>query len=347
MIKSNGRKFSTQRDVAKHAGVSVITVSRALNPLCANLLNNQTRQQVQRIARRLNYTPNIMARRLKCRKTNALSLILPPSVFRKTKYGDFSAHSSILFWELMEGILSEARKLNYEVILEPLFDPANPDSLINRIGYPTSDGALFLGLAELDLLMKAVSKNGIPYVLVGTFPQGDDAMPEVTVDTQKGFYEAVRYLIGAGHKTIGFMTYYDQLMHSWLRGRYLGYRDALLEAGLFDEKLIFHIHNRRELRRWVSQHAVSLPFTAVACCSDALADPLIEELSYTHVAIPGDLAVVGCDNNPMMDRLSTVALPRGESGREAVRLLINIIEKRESAVGKRVLPASFIKRGTC
>ncbi|MBN1675023.1 MAG: LacI family DNA-binding transcriptional regulator [Kiritimatiellae bacterium] len=338
------------REIARQAGVSISTVSRALDPMKADLLSGRTVRKIQGIAGKLNFASNLNARRLKRGRTDTITVVLPLSVFEPTRYVDFSGATQVLLWQMMEGILKEARHWHHDIKLEPLFDPTAPADMMERVGYPFCDAVLFLGGYQHDRLIARVREKGLPFAVLSTHVLRQTDVPEISSDVRKGVSDAVKHLLAAGHTRVAFVGPEGSAASPNLGARLAAYRDTLAEAGCFREEAVMELADAPALQAWLDALPRPLPFTAAFCANDAMAWRLLQELAYRRVRVPEDMAIIGFDDNPNYrlgpKRLSTVRVPRRELGREAVRVLVQTMESKEPFRGKRVLPTEFIARDT-
>ena len=136
------------KDIAKAGGVSTITVSRALDPMRSHTIGAATRDRLRKLAEEMNYSSNLAARRFKRGRSETISVVIPQSIFRKPDSIDFSAHGSVLFWEIIEGIIKTAKYWKYDIKLEPFMKSDQPDILLDNICSSHADGVIFIGVYE-------------------------------------------------------------------------------------------------------------------------------------------------------------------------------------------------------
>jgi DNA-binding LacI/PurR family transcriptional regulator len=347
MIKK--KTLTTVREIAEKAGVSVSTVSRALDPNRRNLTNINTRKKIEKVVSQSGFSFNLVARRFKRQKSEALTLVLPHGFFRKSSYADFAAHDGILLWEIIEGVIKEAKMWRYDVKIEPLFDSAEHMDIIGSIGFPHSDGALLFGSFGMSGLIGQIRRKKIPFLVLDTQPSRDYSIPEVAVDAGCGVREALEALTRSGHRDIAYLSG-GSLENARHKERFNCFRTIMEEAGTFKDKLVFWANRSRDITGLLDNCGARPPFSAVLCSNDTIAAILIEKLEERGFKTPGDISVAGYNDNPVFNEgekaLSTVRIPRRELGTEAVRTLIGIIESNLVFEGKKLLPASFVQRKT-
>lgn len=333
--------------IAKKAGVSVITVSRALDARRSGMLKESTREKILAFAKEFHYMSNISARRFKTGKTETFSFVMPRNAFENPLYLDFSAYSGSITWQLIEGIIKEARKWNYDIKIEPLFDPEKPDDIISRLGYPYSDGVILCGIWELENIEKKIKDKDIPYITVAAGPSDRTDIPEVAADYSSGVSEALDFLIGQNKRDIALFLVNDSLKVDG--SLFPALRSQMIARGCFRKELVYAVPDELKLCSVIDRFPQKLPFAAAFCSNDTMALMLIKEFHKRNIECPKDISVIGFDDNPVyQDKgLSTIAVPRKELGAECVDILVRFIEERKKFSGRKLLPTHFIKRKTC
>lgn len=342
------KTLSTIKDIADKAGVSVSTVSRALDPRRKNFINVKTKEKILKIVGKSDFSLNVVARRFKRQKSDAITLILPQNSFRKPSNADFGAKDGFLFWILMEGILKEAKLWRFDVKLEPLFDPESLNEIIESITFPNSDGALLFGSFEMDELIQKIKAKNVPFLVLDTSPSPNYTIPEIAVDIKCGMRDALFSLFKGGHRDIAYIG--TAFAKQRFMDRFNSFRSFLEEAGIYKKQLVYDVNNARDISRILNNFNGHYPFSAIMCSNDTMASVLIEKLEDKGIKVPKDISVIGYNDSPIYSEgkkaLSTVHIPRKELGAEAVRTLIEIIENRTVFEGKKLIPSSFVQRKT-
>ncbi len=181
----------TIRDVAKHAGVGVGTVSRVLND--SEMVREQTRVKVKAAIAALNFSPSPVARHLSGGKTMAIGVIVP-----------FFTNPSVV--KRLQGIVSVLAGSEYDLVLFDVEDTENRDVLLtNILRRKMVDGLLILSLRPTDSDMEQFLEAGVPGVIVdASHPQ----LNSVFVDNVAGGRLATQHLIDLGHEKIGYISDY-------------------------------------------------------------------------------------------------------------------------------------------
>lgn len=333
------KKKVTIYDVASEAGVSFKTVSRVLNGESARA---STRERVLAAVNKLGYKPDIAARRLAGKKSYTIVFI----------YGDVISSYIV---DLQLGLLDSCGIGNYELIMHPC--PGNSRSIADNIrqliAQCSIDGVVLTPpLCDNLGLIRQLERNGLQYVLVS--PKDHDKGLQVYFDERSAAYDMTAYLIGFGHRRIGFIQ--GDPAHSSSYARYTGYKEALKEAAIaFDRNLVvkgkFGFDSgckgaKKLLRR-------SGPPTAIFASDDDTAVGVIHYAHEVGLRMPEQLSVVGFDDVPIAryiwPTLTTVRQPIRAIGEKAGQLLIESLGKQgESAHSKAtILEYEIIERGSC
>ncbi len=326
----------TIRDVAKHAGVGVGTVSRVLNE--SQSVSETTRRKVLAAINDLDYSPNLIARRLSLGKTMTIGVILP-----------FFTNPSYV--ERLRGIESVLWRTQYDLIL------FNADTSTRRDIYfreaprrERVDGLLVITHTPTDEDVQRFQEAGVPVVLV------DSCHPDlsyVAIDDVEAGYQATRHLIQLGHRKIGFVSDYLETALNFrpVRDRHLGYYQALTEAEL-PYRASYHkqgLHGRLEARALARDLLTQPdPPTAVFAYSDTQAIGVIEAARDLGLEVPQDLSVIGFDDIEVAEywHLTTIHQPLQESGIRGCQILLNSVGKPLEYTHQITLPTHLVVRGT-
>lgn len=307
----------TLREVAERAGVHPSTVSRALSDSGAGQLENSTVQRVRAIAASLGYEPNPWARSLRTRRSRTLGLVLPRL-------------SDTVMARIFEAAEDRARESGYQAVTVSSRDEASVQQmLVQRLLDQRVDG-LVLGTPRInDPVLERLAADGVPFVLVN---RASGQHPGVAADDEVGGLLASRHLLAQGHERIGLIA--GPLDVSTAAGRRDGYVRAHEEAGrTLDESLIvqtpdFTAESGAAAAGCLLGSRRGAP-TALFCVNDATAIGAMAAARDLSLRIPEDLAVVGYNDTPLAHLLpvplSSVSIPLGTMGREAVELLLRLL----------------------
>ncbi|MGG0589470.1 LacI family DNA-binding transcriptional regulator [Priestia megaterium] len=330
--------MTTIKDIARVAGVSVTTVSRALNGYSD--VNEKTRQKIAAVARELNYSPNTLARGLVMQKSKTIGLLVS-GISRESVKDNFT-------FEVLCGVNERASTLGYDLIL------FNTNTMMQREKTYTQlcrerrvDGAIIQGIKKEDPYLKEVVESDIPCVLVD-IPVHSNSVGYVTTDNALGAKKAVKHLASLGHKHIGMINGHEDAFVS--QERLNGYREALKECGLpfrsewvvsgnFEEKKA-----EKVARELINRHK---EVTAIFCASDLMALGALKACKELDLHVPKEISIVGYDNIVLASysspNLTTVGQEVFQIGYEAADLLIEMLEGKETNM-KRYLDTKLIIR---
>jgi len=302
----------TIRDVARHAGVSVATVSRVLNDI--PIVRTEMRDRVRAAISELGYRPSSTARSLSLGRSQAIGVVAP-----------FFTTPSVV--ERLRGVSHSAGGRGYGLML---FDVETPeqraDAFREFARHDRVDGLLVISLPLFDEEVDALERDGLPVVMVDT---GHPRVPNVVIDDARGGELAAEHLVERGHRRIGFVGDVPANAFGFTSSeqRRRGFRRALRRAGIEprpqDERL--GRHGREEARALAADmlSAGDRP-TAVFAASDTQAVGVLEAAQELGLRVPEDVAVIGFDDIEMAAPLglTTVRQPLRESGARGVEMLL-------------------------
>jgi len=212
----------TSKDVAKQAGVSIATVSHVINQ--TRFVREETRQKVLDAIDVLNYSPNAIARGLVTNFTHKIGLVI-------------SEITNPFFPAVVRGIEDEIVSYRYNFILcNTDEDPQREEDALRLLATQQIDGLIIAPTGVRCTPLLALAESGVPIVQLDRSSPGLDA-PLVGVNNEEGAYQAIRYLIGLGHRRIAYLMGIDAI--STQIERLVGWERALREANLpIDDNLI-------------------------------------------------------------------------------------------------------------
>lgn len=305
------------KDIAKAAGVSHSTVSRALsdNPL----VSTETKERIQVLAREMGYSPDAQARSLVMGRTQTVGVVVT------TIADPFIA-------EVLQSIEVTAQSHGYCVILASSnADPDREIAAVKMLHSQRVDGVLVISSRVGALYQNHLDSLAVPVVLLNSHSEQRGPYTfSVGVDNLRGGYIATAHLIDAGHRRIAYVR--GAAEHSNDLARFDGYRRALSEAGIgFDPALVVPGTGGADGGEQALPVLLGVPkqATAVFCYNDMTAIGLLRAARGKGVSVPGDLAVVGFDNIPLASYvdppLTTLAQPTGEMGERAMEMVLDLL----------------------
>ncbi len=327
---------TTIKDVARAAGVSVATVSRALNG--ADNVTPETRRRVQAMALELRFTPSSAARSLITRRTHTVGALLPDL------YGEY-------FSELIRGIDLKARARGLHLLVSSSHGDALEAVAALRAMHGRVDGLLIMS-PHVDTLSLADNlPAGLPAVLINTRFEGDE-QSSFTVDNHGGAFAMTRHLIARGHRRVAFIGGPDKNYEAQERLR--GYRAALAEwlPGVAELVLAGDFSEESGWRAGSELASLAERPGAVFCGNDMMAIGCLAALAEAGVRVPQDIALAGFDDIPisryLTPPLTTVRGRIAELGSLALDRLASAIENPgRSAAHHQTLRAELVVRQSC
>lgn len=324
-------------DVAKKAGVSVVTVSRVINNYPNVRSSNRIR--VLNAMEELNYKPNAAARTLARGYTGMIGLVTPSI--------EDSFMSRVISG--VEAVLKE-KGMFLVLSLSPDVGDILESSCTKLFREARVDGILIMNpVIDMEYIL-ALKKENFPFVLLDQH-QSDLQVPSVSIDNYHGGYQATAELIKSGAGRIGHICGPDYFESSRLR--LIGYRKALEDHNIkIEDSLIVKgdftaAGGCKAVEDWLQKG--NLP-EAVFAADDNTAFGVLEAARKYNIKVPEELSIIGYDDHPFSSLfypgISTVGQPAEEMARSGVELLQDIIRGKQKRITKIMLKPSVILRGT-
>lgn len=319
------------KDVARHAGVSLSTVSYVLND--SGPVGASRRARVLDAVRVLNYTPNESARNLKRRSASSIGLVVPDLT------NQFFAH-------ITEGVERAAAARDVLLVLcAPEATDRSASEHAKLLRSQRLDGVIYLsGTGTQPSTVVELSEWG-PVVLVDERIPGFD-MPAVVSDGRRGAREVAQYVIEQGHRELAIIGGPEQL---WTSGQRLaGFREAIAGCGL-DPDLIPYFAGTYQQESGVRLAAEALAATprptAILCANDLMAFGALEYCRSQNIRVPEEVSLTGFDDVPIASlitpALTTVRQPAREMGYRAATLLFDLLDEEPRAEQDPPFPATL------
>jgi len=333
--------MSSQKDVAKKANVSFMTVSRVING--HNNVKKETKEKVLKAIMELGYYPNAAARALNRNKTNVIGIIVP-------YYEHYLA--SPYFVELLLEIEKHMALKGYDLIFNTSKTKKfshNDYSILYK--QRKVDGLIILAPSIHEKSLEKLVYENIPFVIVGGMEE-NKYINCVDIDNIKGTREAVQYLLNLGHRRIGLVAGILYVMDG--RQRLQGYIDTLNSHNIeIDNDLIFKgdFTEKSGYDALYYFFSLKLPPTAIFCSNDHMAVGLYKAAHEKNIKIPDDLSVIGFDDIKLASfltpPLTTIKQPIDTLGKTTAELIIDYIEKKLNTIKKIIIPPKLIIRSSC
>lgn len=322
---------------AKIAGVSTATVSMVFND--DKRISDATKQRVLEIAKQYNYRPSSIAKSLRHKKTRTMCLMLPDII-------------NPFFPGILKGVEEVAMDNNYAVIFCSFDEQKEKESVYSEMLKDRwIDGIIFSGVTgskEEENFIKGYIEKNIPIVFVDRGLEGH-FNNIVKIDNYEAGYKATKFLLDLGHRRIAFVNGPPDI--NILKKRRYGYIRALKDHDVdIDDSLIIEGEISTKTAKIAVEQLLELKQspTAIFTTSDLVAIAIQTELQKRGLNIPNDMSIMGFDDLPISSivnpALTTVAQPFLEMGKEAMKLLLSLIEEQMSLERKILINTRIIVR---
>ncbi|HEY0107442.1 MAG TPA: LacI family DNA-binding transcriptional regulator [Rhizomicrobium sp.] len=330
--KRRTRNVATIYDVAARAGVSKMTVSRVVNG--EGYVRAETRDLVLKAVKDLQYLPNPAARSLASAEAARVGLL-------------YNNPSATYFSEFLVGALEAASRNGIQLVLEKCEtgDPAAARAAVRKLINGGLAGMVLPSpVCESSELIADLTRAGVSVVAIATGRFCGEASC-VRIDEFKASGDMTRYLLGLGHRRIGFIKGHPD--HSASAARLLGFETALREAGCKpDPALIVQGYFSHSSGQDAAEKLLSLRKmpTAIFACNDDMASAAVAVAHRKGLDVPGDLSVVGYDDTAMAlavwPQLTTIRQPISTIARQTLDLIAGDIRSRRS--GEAIAPEDHV-----
>ena len=326
------------KDIAAQAGVSVMTVSKALRG--ASDIAPQTKTRLKLLAQQMGYMPDSMAQGLRNRTTKLLGLVL-------------SSLANPIFARTVAAIEEGAHEMGCDLIVAHTLNlPEREEACIRRLLSRRVDGLFIFPvyrLAPTAPIYEDLAQRHVPTVILGHRAPFCAGFHNVEGDDLQGSMLITRHLLGLGHKKIAFLC--GPISAPWAQERLEGYRRALREAQLEPEdRLLFNAGatiEEGEKAGLQMLHEAPLA-TAAQCASDLVAVGAANVFLNQGLHIPQDLSVAGFGNILVSEHyrvpLTTVRQPKLRLGMAAVEMMQKLLRGEQPEA--RRLPAEIVLRAS-
>ena len=331
----------TIKDIAKRAGVSHSTVSRALR--VNHLVSSETAKRIREVAQDMGYRPSAVARSLKTNRTQVLGVIV-------------SSISDPFFSEILNGIEVSAQARGYSLfIAASQHDPVKERQIVQTMMEQRTDGVIICSSSFSPEHGRQLLSYGFPVVVVNH--QGSESFNySIYHDDVDGSSQITQYLISLGHKRIAYLG--NAQSGRTTQDRLHGFLDAMEKANLpVPGSYIHHVEGGEP-----SLGAESVDYfarltprpTAIVCFNDMLAIGVLKGCEQAGLKVPADLSVTGFDNITYSafttPCLTTFDQPKLSIGQEAAQLLLDLLQAENGLIpdtpNVKVLQGKLLVRGS-
>lgn len=324
------------KDIARHAGVAVMTVSKALRD--APDVSAATKARIKALAQQMGYVPNSFAQGLRGQNSRMFGLVIP-------------SITNPIYARIVFAIEDRARELGYDILLAHTHNlPEREEVGIRRLISRRVDGLFISPVyryeAEAKVYQELLGRR-TPVVLLG--PPAPFCKSFVSIESEEliSSYTVTQHLLKLGHKRIAYLA--GPTVAPWAHDRFEGYRRALREANLdVDDKLVFQAGSTIEdgTKAALQMMNENCTATAIQAVTDLVAVGCAETLMAQGLKIPEDISVAGFGNVMVAEYfrvpLTTVRQPKFRLGIAAVEAMMTLL--RGQTPQPQRLTAEFVER---
>ncbi len=312
-------------DIARSAGVSHSTVSRALRD--SPLISVDVRERIRSLAAEMGYTPNAIAQSLQTRRTSTIGLVV-------------TSIDDPFLSDVVKGVEEVARVGGFSVILSATHnDPDQEMAIIETFHRRRVDGILVASSRITSKYKKRLDHIRVPTVLINSQAESQDELLHwVAVDDRTGAQLAVEHLLQLGHSAIGYLGVSCRPRSN--QQRLQGYRNALAAVGMayHDEWVVIAPGTEATDEEDFAAGQALLPrlldagITAVFCYNDMVAIGALMACQERGMTVPQELSIIGFDNIRMASYvtppLTTIHQPKVELGNLATEVMLDLLHSR-------------------
>ena len=333
------RRSVSIQDIAQAAGVSHATVSRALRD--SPLISVEVRQNIQRLANEMGYTPNAVAQSLKGQRSNTIGLVV-------------TSIADPFYGRLVRGVDEAAKQAGVDVFLGVSYNNAEQElAVIESFHRRRVDGIITASSRLTDEHLDRLRRMDVPIVLINRQSEGDfEQFHTVQVDSYGGARQAVAHLLALGHSGIAYLGATNRPQSN--RERMQGYCDAMQAAGIAiqDGWIQEAPPERRSYSDDVADgqtlmlEALRAGITAAFCYNDMYAIGALMTCRDLGITVPGQVSIVGFDDVELAQYvtppLTTVHQPKLRLGQLAMEMLLSLME--DQPVEDQLVPLELMVR---
>jgi DNA-binding LacI/PurR family transcriptional regulator len=315
------------KDIAKVAGVSYSTVSRALNN--NPLISQDVRTRVQSIALSMGYSPNALAQGLLSHRTHSIGVII-------------TTISDRFFVDVLKGVEEEAKAADISVFLATSNnDPEHEIKIIENFNRRRVDGVIVAASRLSSDYANRLEQIHIPIVVVNNQAEGEyQNLYSILVDDYAGGKMAMQYLFELGHRNIGYLGMSNRPRSNHLRLN--AYLDSLREKGITPKASWIYIDQTStegdlegdmKAGQFFAPRLIEAGVTAIFCYCDTVAIGTIMACRRMSISVPGEISIMGFDDSDVCEivypPLTTIRQPKYEMGKTAMQMLLACLAKKK------------------
>lgn len=322
----------TIEDISKQLGVSISTVSRALNGKVD--VSEATKERVRQAAQEMGYQPSAAARNLRRQRTEKIGFVFNVAISQISDY----------FAEIIAGASTAAEENGHNIVLYTNIGHS-AGSLLNLCKAREVDGLILVWDHVPSVIIDSLLEEGLPFVILGRRVNHPEAS-FVTPDNYNGALALMQHLLNLGHTRIGFIDRPGmKLTHV---DRFTGYKNSLENAGLlFDPALVVTTEGEPGSNKLATYQLLDLPSppTAVIAFHDLIAIDALEAIWERGLRVPQDIALTGFDGLSaslfVKPSITTVKQPLRKIGEQSVKALLRFLANNQQQPIQITLPVQL------
>jgi len=315
------------RDIAEKTGLSITTVSRALNGKAKEYrISKKSQQLIERAAKELNYVPNYFAVNLKSGKSNTIGLIIP-------------SLSNPFFANIASVINNEVRKQGYTLLIADSNENIETEKMVvQQFVARNIDGFIIVPSGIAVKHIESLNAQGLPLILMDRYFENSN-IPFVSTDNFEGAVMATEHLLNHGHSSIACIQGVKQSTPNKLRVN--GFKETMQKAGKSAFRIVgddFSVQNgyleTKLMLQWDERPS------AIFTLSNTIAMGCLQALKEEKISVPDDISIISFDDHPYLDFLETpitsIAQPVEHICKIALRYLFSRINDNEKSIPNQV-----------
>lgn len=331
----------TQKDVAKLAGVSFITVSRVVNN--EGNVKEETRQKVEDAIRQLGYFPSFAGKALNCGHNDTIGVMTPAS------FGDGMENAYLM--GVLRGIELACREQGQDILLSPMSSVKSGFDYLRPYRQRKVDGMIYVGMMAMPAeMISEIGERTIPCVVVGDRPAHAN-ISWIDTDNERAGYETTKRIWEKGHRRIAFLGLLEELHNENIADRERGFRRAMreLSGAVAPEELVFRTDyspaKAKECVRKLLADTARRP-SAIFFATDSMLLAGASQIHDMGLSVPADISLVGFDGfireGTSRPTFASNEQPLIAMGHRAAEILLEEIANPATAKREEIFPVKFI-----
>ncbi len=327
----------TMKDIAERVGVSKTTISMVINKKDSSI-SEETKKKIFDVIKETGYIPNNVARGLNTNKSGTIAIIIPDI-------------SNPFFSELSRAVEDTANKLGYNMILCNSDNNSQKENkYIQLLISKLIDGVILIPGEDSSESARLLKMNGVPFVFVDRYIEEFEDCSGIFFNNKQGIQCGIEYLYKKGKRKIALVSGPKDIVVN--KKRIDGYKEIMQKYNIYDESLIFQSEFSLEGGINITNNIIDTKkdIDAIFYSNDVMAIGGMKALKRRKYKIPRDIGIMGFDGiklSKMVEpELTTIEQPIYNMGKEACKLMVDIINKKEIKESHIYFEPEIIPGGT-